>query len=100
MVRMRSMPKQAEIVANYILEITEYLTEMNDPQKQLGDLHHLLVDFREEPLPKSHEEFESRAMLYHVLMDLEEFLLYKKRFVEEIDETQFRIYWQKEIQER
>ena len=100
MVRMRSMPKQAEIVANYILEITEYLTEMNDPQKQLGDLHHLLADFREEPLPKSHEEFESRAILYHVLMDLEEFLLYKKRFVEEIDETQFRIYWQKEIQER
>ena len=48
----------------------------------------------------SHEEFESRAELYHVLMDLEEFLLYKKRFVEEIDETQFRIYWQKEILEK
>ena len=100
MVRMRSMPKQAEIVAKYILEITEYLTEMNDPQTQLRDLHKLLDDLRKEPLPISHEEFESRAELYHVLMDLEEFLLYKKRFVEEIDETQFRIYWQKEILEK
>ena len=27
-------------------------------------------------------------------------MIYKKRFVEEIDETQFRIYWQKEIQEK
>ena len=98
MARMREMPKQATVVARFIMEMTEYVTEMNDPQKQIDDLEQLLDELRNEPLPKTHEEFENRAELYHVLMDLEEFILYKKRFVESIDEEQFRIYWKKEIQ--
>lgn len=36
---------------------------------------------KKEPLPVTREEFESRALLYHILMDLEEFLIEKKRFV-------------------
>lgn len=98
MKRMRMMPKQAHIVADFITEITNHVTEMNDPKKQIGELESLLDELRNEPLPETHEEFESRAELYHVLMDLEEFLLYKKRFVEEIDETQFRVYWKQEIE--
>lgn len=100
MQRMREMPKQAHIVANFITDITQYLTEMNDPKPQIAELEELLEQLRNEPLPKTHEEFESRAELYHVLMDMEEFLLYKKRFVEEIDATQFRVYWKKEIEEK
>lgn len=98
MVRMRQMPNQAHIVADFIMDITQYVTEMNDPKKQIEQLEDTLQQLRNEPLPKTHEEFEARAELYHVLMDLEEFLLYKKRFVEEIDDTQFRIYWKREIQ--
>ena len=98
MQRMREMPKQAHIVSDFITDITQYLTEMNDPKKQIGELEELLEELRNEPLPETHEEFENRAELYHVLMDMEEFLLYKKRFVEEIDETQFRVYWKKEIE--
>ena len=37
---------------------------------------------KREPLPVSRGEFESRAMLYHVLMDLEEFLFIKQHFVD------------------
>ena len=96
--RMRQMPKQAHIVADFIMDITQYVTEMNDPKKQIEQLESTLEHLRKEPLPETHEEFEVRAELYHVLMDLEEFLLYKKRFVEEIDETQFRIYWKQEIE--
>ena len=92
------MPKQAHIVADFITDITQYVTEMNDPKKQIGELEELLAELRNEPLPETHEEFESRAELYHVLMDMEEFLLYKKRFVEEIDVTQFRVYWKREIE--
>lgn len=98
MQRMRQMPKQAHIVADFILDITQYVTEMNDPQKQIEELEEILEKMRKEPLPQTHEEFENRAELYHVLMDLEEFLLYKKRFVEEINETQFRVYWKQEIE--
>lgn len=96
--RMRQMPKQAHIVADFIMDITQYVTEMNDPKNQIEQLECTLEHLRNEPLPETHEEFEARAELYHVLMDLEEFLLYKKRFVEEINETQFRIYWKQEIE--
>lgn len=98
MQRMRQMPKQAHIVADFITDISQYVTEMNDPKKQIEELENILEQLRNEPLPETHEEFENRAELYHVLMDLEEFLLYKKRFVEEIDETQFRVYWKQEIE--
>lgn len=96
--RMRQMPMQAHIVADFIMNISQYVTEMNDPKKQIEELENTLEHLRNEPLPETHEEFENRAELYHVLMDLEEFLLYKKRFVEEIDETQFRVYWKQEIE--
>ena len=96
--RMRQMPKQAHVVADFIMNISQYVTEMNDPKKQIEELENTLEHLRNEPLPETHEEFENRAELYHVLMDLEEFLLYKKRFVEEIDETQFRVYWKQEIE--
>lgn len=98
MQRMREMPVQAGIVAEYILDIIPYVMEMNDPKKQMEELKEILEKLQNEPLPKTREEFENRAELYHVMLDLEEFLLYKKRFVEEIDETQFRIYWKRKIE--
>lgn len=96
MKRIRQVPEQARIVAEFILDVAPYVEEMNEPKKQLNELYELLEKFRKEPLPTTHEEFESRAELYHILMDLEEFILYKKKFVEEIDETQFQKYWNKD----
>lgn len=43
---------------------------------------------------KTTDDFESRAKLYHILMDLEEFLIFNRRFVEGLDERQRRIYWE------
>ena len=58
-----------------------------------------LVDkINEGELPKTKKEFMSQAELYHTLMDLEEFLMYKKRFIQEIDDIQFQIYWKKEVE--
>ncbi len=48
---------------------------------------------KKEELPKSREEFENRAILYHILMDMEEFLVYKQRFVRSLDERQKKLYW-------
>ena len=48
---------------------------------------------KQQPLPVTREEFESRAILYHILMDLEEFLIAKKRFVEELDDVKLETYW-------
>lgn len=95
--RICDLPKQAEIVADYITDMSEHVTEMNDPEKQIHQLETLVENMGNQALPQTREEFESRALLYHVLRDLEDFLLFKKRFVESIDEEQFQIYWSKEI---
>jgi len=60
----------------------------------------LVEEMQKQQLPQTREEFTGRALLYHVLMELEDFLLYKQRFVESIDEEQFRIYWKEEIQDK
>ena len=38
-------------------------------------------------------EFESKAMLLHVYMDLEEFLYTKKKFIDQTTEEQKNLYW-------
>lgn len=93
--RVRSRPKQAQIIAEYLLYVADYVVEINSPEKQLNRLHEIFADMKREELPKTREEFESRAMLYHILMDMEEFLLYKKRFVCRLDKQQREIYWKK-----
>lgn len=91
--KMRNMPSQAQIVAEYILYMAEYVVEFNSPEIQLERLEELFENMKKQPLPKTREEFESRAVLYHVLMDLEEFLTTKKRFVRDLDEKKRRLYW-------
>lgn len=98
MMRIRDMPIQAKVVSEYIREIAQHVTEMNDPKKQMQDLEGVLEHLRTQPLPTTHEEFENRAELYHTISDLEEFLLYKRRFIDSVDEKQFQIYWKREIE--
>ena len=97
MKKIRTMPRQAEIIAQYILYLVDYVIEINIPQAQIERLNQIFSDMEEEPLPAERAEFESRAMLYHILMDLEEFLVFKKRFVNDLDEHQLKRYWNKDI---
>lgn len=96
MKKIRTMPRQAKIIAEYIQYMKDYVVEMNVPAKQLEALEQIFRDMEKEPLPVTREEFESRALLYHILMDLEEFLVFKKRFVEGLDEKILERYWKKE----
>ncbi len=96
--KIRTMPEEAHIVSKFIDEMAEHVTEMNDPQALIEKLQKTVDHIVEGKLPESREEFENKALLYHMLMDLEEFLMFKKRFVESIDEVQFNIYWKEEIQ--
>lgn len=67
--------------------------EHNVPTNQIEKLHGIFEEMKTEPLPQSREEFENRAILYHILMDLEEFLVFKKRFVESLEDIHKEIYW-------
>lgn len=93
MKKLRSIPKQAFVIADYISYMKNYVIEQNIPTHQIERLEEIFAKMRTEPLPKSRDEFENRAILYHVLMDLEEFLIYKKRFVESLTDIHKEIYW-------
>lgn len=96
MKKIRQMPRQARIISYYIRYMKQYVIEINSPDKQIERLEGIFERMRREPLPKAREEFESRAILYHILMDLEDFLIFKRRFVEELSEHQIRRYWDRE----
>ncbi|MCD8097201.1 MAG: aromatic acid exporter family protein [Lachnospiraceae bacterium] len=94
MKKMRQMPEQARVVSGYVYYLADHVTEKNMPQAQLDELHRLIaVMQKEDPLPTSREEFEGQAILYHVLLDLEDFLIFKKRFVDGLGERQKERYW-------
>lgn len=98
MKRIRSMPKQAEVVAEYLQYLTNYVTETNIPDPQIEKLKAIFADMRKEELPETMEEFENRAMLYHILMDIEDFLFCKARFVESLEGQQMKRYWKKDVE--
>jgi uncharacterized membrane protein YgaE (UPF0421/DUF939 family) len=82
MKKIRKMPTQAHILADYIIYMSDYVVEMNDTAKQIEKLEHIFEKMKQEPLPQNMDEFESRAILYHILMDIEDFIKYEKKFVE------------------
>lgn len=98
--RMRHMPAQAEKIAGYLLYLKDYVVECNAPEEQIRRLEKTIEELGQEALPVSREEFESRAVLYHVLMDIEDFLIVKKRFVDELDDLKLRKYWDADHEKR
>ena len=92
--KIREMPTQANQIAEYLIYLADFVVEKNAPDDQIQKLENIFEAMKQEPLPVTRQEFESRAILYHILMDLEEFLLFKKHFVEGLDEVQRKIYWE------
>lgn len=95
MKKIRTMPNLAKTVAEYMIYLMDFVTEFNCPEEQMEKLEYIFQLMEEEKLPETHEEFANRALVYHILMDIEDFLKYKIRFIKELDETQLKIYWKR-----
>lgn len=93
MKKIRTVPAQAGIVAEYMLYLTGFINECNHPSCQMNKLHEIFNILKTEDLPKTREEFENRALVYHIMMDIEDFLKYKIQFINELDEAKMKIYW-------
>ena len=76
------LPDQAPVIASFFEQIAREYARTNDVKALLDTLHELILSMKKEALPKKREEFESRAVLFYILKQLEEFLLLKKNFVE------------------
>ncbi|MDE7341209.1 MAG: hypothetical protein K2N80_11745 [Lachnospiraceae bacterium] len=89
-----TVPPQTEQISAFIHEIGISFAEYNNAKALLEKLSMLLQQMKDSPLPVTREEFEDRALLYSVLMDLEYFLQLKKDFADALTKEQVRKYWE------
>ncbi len=75
------LPKQALAVAEFLGELERAYHKYNTVTEYLDKLQALGEEMKREALPETREEFEARAILFYVLIQLEELLWIKRRFV-------------------
>jgi len=74
---------QCEEVCGLIARVAGEYSRDNDVSALLEAAQAVLAQMRTQALPVSRDEFESRAVLYYVLLRVEDFLLLKRQFYEE-----------------
>jgi uncharacterized membrane protein YgaE (UPF0421/DUF939 family) len=79
-VMINNLPTQTAKVADFFEEIERQYDRKNDVSKLLNMLNEMMQDMRKEDLPQSREEFESRAVLFYILKQLDELLTLKHTF--------------------
>ena len=89
----RNFPVQAGVISKLLFYLSDYMLELNVPTEQIDRLHDVLEEVKSQEPPKSEAEFENRAMLYHILMDIEDFLNFKADFVSALTPSQLEQYW-------
>lgn len=80
--------EQVDMVADFLDQTAECLKEKNTGQWVLMDLRALKGSFKEMDLPKTREEFETRAILYYVVVEIERFIQTKLSFAKEMNPPQ------------
>ncbi|MFT4415667.1 aromatic acid exporter family protein [Fredinandcohnia humi] len=71
---------QGKMVANFLEEVSQSIHPGNTARKFLHKLEEMRKEFREMPLPKTREEFETRAALFQFIKEMEEYLIIKSLF--------------------
>ena len=69
-------------ISKYMEKLAEEFHELNNVESLLMELDELYAFFRKEKLPITRDEFENRAILFNILIDLEHFLKIKRSFIE------------------
>lgn len=87
--QMIEMDLKRVIVTEYKRDIISFLEDIvprigkaNMASLLLVKLDQMRASYKEKPLPKDRVEFEERAILFHILFDLEAFLMAKVRYHE------------------
>lgn len=77
--------KQSIPLANFLEKTSDNFHEMNNVKGLLEDLDKLSLQYKQDKLPVTREEFEYRAVLFQILNELEYFLLIKRNFILELE---------------
>ena len=79
-VRLTTAPQQVRALAVFVMKTADEFAEENDVKELLEQLAGLRESYSVQELPRSREEFENRAMLYHIMEDMRVFLEIKREF--------------------
>lgn len=89
------IPKQSYQLYDLLIKISNNYHEFNNVKGLLNELNKVRVFMKNEPLPTSRREFETRAILFIILNDIESFLEIKYKFVLKLTKQQIKTYWEK-----
>lgn len=81
---LESSYQQSYMIAEFLEEISLQIYEENTATDLINRLDNLKLQFSEMDLPKTREEFETRALLLTLVKELERFLNLKNQFKESI----------------
>ncbi len=85
--------RQHDIIANFLREMSKHFHEYNNAMVLVEQLYVIKSEFENDDLPTTREEFESRAILYSIMNELQTFLEIKKDFVQTLTESEIQKYW-------
>lgn len=75
-------PVQAQRVTELLGHIEEQYHRYNTAEELMEELEGIFADIKQTELPKTREEFEARAILYYILMQIQDLLEIKKEFAQ------------------
>jgi uncharacterized membrane protein YgaE (UPF0421/DUF939 family) len=74
------MVQQGRMTADFFADLSEHIHPGNTAKTFLKKLNVLKANFVDMPLPKTRDEFESRAALFQIVKEIEEYLIIKSAF--------------------
>lgn len=75
------LPAQAKQVAQLIGRVEQEYHKDNTVEGLLSELEELFAEMKQQPLPESRKEFEARAILFYILMQMKKLLELKREFI-------------------
>lgn len=87
------LPDQAVRIGE-LLELTRVtFHEFNNARGLLAKLEQTREKIKGQPLPETRDEFEIRALLYQILLDLRQLLVIKKDFADSLTAEERKTFW-------
>ena len=83
---------QRTMISNFLVEISTTFHESNNAKGLLTTLETLKTHYRQSPLPVTRNEFEQRATLYLMLIEIEQFLLLKEDFIKNLSPKEVKTF--------
>lgn len=84
---------QTNMVSKFMRIIAISMDEYNNASDLLEHLNLLRQKFRATALPTSRKEFESRAVLYEIVREIQELLILKQKFTNDLTNYQIETFW-------